>query len=89
MVFYLVMGVKKRVKVSVKVNSGKSKIEKIDEEDFNVFLKSNAENNKANIELLKLFKKYFNCNVSDIRIVSGLSSRRKVVEIKNGRKDYG
>lgn len=68
-----------RLKIKVKSNSGRQEIEKISEEEYKVFLKSSPEDNKANNELIKLLKKKFK---RDIKIVSGLSSRKKVVEIK-------
>lgn len=45
-----------------------------------VHVKEKAEKNKANISVMKLLSKYFNSNV---RIVSGFSSRKKIVEIKD------
>jgi len=43
-----------------------------------VKLKSVPENNKANVELLKVLKKYFGFPV---KIKSGFTSRNKVVEV--------
>lgn len=49
-----------------------------DKSGIKVFLKSSPKKNKANFELIKFLKKYFKKN---IRIISGLSSRRKVVKV--------
>ena len=65
-----------RIELKVKPNSGKSEI--VRKEGYIAFLKSPPENNKANIELLKLAKKYFQ---SEVRIVSGFTSKNKVIEI--------
>ena len=46
-----------------------------------IYLKSPPRNNKANLELIKFFKKEFNLRVE---IVSGLRGRKKVLMIKNG-----
>jgi uncharacterized protein (TIGR00251 family) len=70
-----------RININVKPRSGKQEIKKISETDYRVFLKSLPEENKANIELMKLLKKEFK---KDIKIVSGKTSRKKVVEIKDG-----
>ena len=43
-----------------------------------VRLKSPPKDNKANIELLKLLKKYFKKN---LKIKSGFNSRKKIIEI--------
>ncbi len=66
------------IKIKVKPKSGKSEVIKKTEEDYEVKLKSRAENNKANIELIKLLKKYFK---TEVRIKSGLKSRNKIIEV--------
>lgn len=66
------------IKVSVKTNSGKQEVVKISNDEFKVFLKSVPENNKANLELLKVLKKYFK---KEVKIKSGFSSRKKSVEV--------
>ncbi len=68
-----------RIKVKVKPFLGQQSVEK--KNDFYlVKLKSRPENNKANIELLKLLKKYFKKNV---KIKSGFTSRNKIVEVED------
>ena len=68
-----------KIKVKVKPNSGKQEIIKKDN-FYLVYLQSSPENNKANIELLKLLKKHFK---KEVRIKSGFTSRNKFVEINN------
>lgn len=67
--------------INIKVNtkSGKQEIKKIDEYNYRISLKSKPEENKANIELIKLLKKHFG---KDIKIIKGLKNRNKIVEIK-------
>jgi uncharacterized protein (TIGR00251 family) len=67
-----------RIKVKVRPSSGRQEIEKVSDEEYKVWLKGRAEDGKANLELLKMLKKYFG---KDVRIVSGFTSRNKVVEI--------
>ncbi len=67
------------IKVKAKPKSNRQEIIKKDNE-YIIYLKSAPENNKANIELTKLLKKYFNKSVS---IKSGLTSRNKIVEIND------
>lgn len=45
-----------------------------------IHLKATPEKNKANLELIKFFKKRFNLRVE---IISGLKARKKVLRIKN------
>jgi len=56
---------------------------KISDDEYKISLKERAENNKANIELIKLLGKRFNISSNDINIIKGLKSRNKIIEIKN------
>jgi len=49
-----------------------------------VFLKSAPEKNKANMELLKEMKRLLK---AEVRIVSGLTSKRKVLEIQISKEE--
>jgi len=66
------------INIKVKPNSGKQEVEKISDNNYLVYLKKPAQDNKANLELLKLLKKEFK---KPVKIVKGLKSRDKVVEI--------
>jgi len=67
--------------IKVHPNSGKQEIVRVGENNYEVYLKSAPEGNKANIEMIKLLSKYFN---SKLRILRGRTSRKKVVEVENG-----
>jgi len=67
-----------KIKIKVRPNSGKQEIIKTGEK-YAVSLKEKAEHNKANLELLKLLKRYFK---KEVRIISGLKNRNKIVEIR-------
>ena len=71
------------LKIRAKPNSKKQEIRKISEKEYIISLKENAENNKANLELLKVMKKYLR---KDIKIIKGLRSRNKIIEVKDGNK---
>ena len=64
-------------KIKVKVKPG-SKIQEIkkEEDKYIIKLKSHAEDNKANLELVKMLKKYFKKNV---KIKSGFTSKNKII----------
>ena len=66
------------IKVKVKANSGKQEIIK-DNGNYIAYLKSAPENNKANIELLKLIGKHFK---KTARIKTGIRGRNKTIEVK-------
>ncbi len=67
-----------KIKIKVKPGSGKQEIVKTGDE-YLVYLKNRAEDGKANLELLKLLKKYFGKNIN---IIKGLKSRNKIIELK-------
>lgn len=71
------------INVTAKPGSAEQEICAADEKNFSVKLKSRAEDNKANIELIKLLAKHFNTTQKNISIIRGMKSRKKVVEIKH------
>jgi len=65
------------IKVKVKPNSKKQEV-KEENGIYIVRLKSPPENNKANVELIKLLTKHFR---KSLKIKSGFTSKNKTVEI--------
>ncbi|MBS3100287.1 DUF167 domain-containing protein [Candidatus Pacearchaeota archaeon] len=73
--------------INVKVNPNK-KEQSINEQEGCYIINltspaetSPAEDNKANIELIKMLAEHFNTNQMNIRIKHGKNSRKKLVEI--------
>lgn len=64
--------------VKARPNSGKQEVKKVFDAEYIVYLKKPAEDNKANIELIKLLKKHF---LKDIKIIKGLKSKNKIVGV--------
>lgn len=54
---------------------------KVDGDRILVGLRSRPVKGKANLELIKKLARYFKVSSSQVRIISGLKSRRKTVEI--------
>jgi hypothetical protein len=83
---------KKEIYLRIKVfpNSSKTKIKEIkidnienkDVETLIFNIKAQAEKNKANQELMKFLSKEFNVLEKDVSIISGASSRIKLIKIK-------
>ena len=67
-----------KIKIKVHPSSSKEKIIKINEEEFEIWIKEPAKKNKANIILIKLLKKYFK---KDVRLISGFKSKNKIAEV--------
>mgnify|MGYP001610871769 CR=1 FL=1 len=71
------------ISVKAKPKSGKSEIiEIVKDKEYVICLKAEAENNKANIEMINLLSKYFKTSYNHIRIKGGKTSKNKVVEVK-------
>ena len=70
-----------RVKISVKLhpNSSQEKIVKLNEKEYEVWIKEKPIDGKANEELIKILKKYFK---KQVEIVSGFKSKNKIIEIE-------
>jgi len=66
------------IQVKVYPHSGKEEIVKINEKEYKIYLKKPAEDNKANIELLKILKRHFK---SEAKLIKGLTSKNKIVMI--------
>ena len=69
-----------KLRIIVKANSPKNEILDYDEnrDALKVNIKAPAENNKANVEIVKYFKKL---TKQKVRIVSGLKSKKKTLVI--------
>ncbi len=70
------------MKISVKIhtNSSQEKIEKSGENKLEIWIKEKPLKNKANLKLKKILKKSFQKN---IKIISGLNSKKKIIEISD------
>ena len=68
-----------KIKIKVKPNSLRSEILEEDGK-YIAYLKSSPVNNKANVELLKLLKKFFK---GDVKIKSGFTSKNKIIEVED------
>ena len=69
-----------RFQVRVKTGCSENSIEEFGDRRYLVYLKSQPENNKANIELINLLAKHLGVPPLKLKIVSGSSSRDKILE---------
>lgn len=72
------------MKISVKVKPGarEYKVEKVDGNNYNVWVKERPEKGKANEAVIRVLAGYFKVPKSNVVVVTGFSSKRKIVEIK-------
>lgn len=71
------------MKIFVKVKPGakENKIKKVDAVRFEISVKEPPKENKANFAALELLSDYFKVPFSKIRIISGATSRNKVIDL--------
>jgi len=72
-----------KIFVKAKPNAPEEKIEKIDENNFVVSVKEPPIKGKANEAIRNALAVYFKTASSRVKIISGYSSRNKIVEIIN------
>lgn len=70
-----------KVIVHVRPKSKQAKVEKIDEGQYRVWVRTAPERGKANIEMIKLLADHFQVPKYSIRIVIGKTAREKLVEV--------
>ena len=73
-----------KLSITVKTRAKQEKIEKTDGGcGYTVHVKEPPVENKANSAIIKLLSKYFRVPKSQITILSGMQSKRRIIEIKN------
>ena len=69
-----------KIKIKVNPDSSQQRINKISDREYEVWLKQKPVDGKANVELIKMMKKYLGKNVS---LKSGISSKNKILLVKD------
>lgn len=70
-----------KIFVKAKPNAKEERLEKVDENNFIVAVKEPAKEGRANWAIEKALARYFKVPPAQVRILSGRTSRYKVVEI--------
>lgn len=68
------------LEVKVKTNSKSQEVLTKGQNKYLVYLKNSPEDNKANLELIKLLKKKFN---REIKILRGKTSKNKIIKVED------
>ena len=68
--------------INIHVYRGPKNI-RIKENGLDVYMYEPMENNQANAGIIKQLSKFYNVNSTDIKIISGLKSKKKSILIKN------
>ncbi len=70
-----------KIIVKAKPNARENRVQKIDESNFVVFVKEAPLQGKANEAIIKLLAQYFKTSPLLVEIVSGRTSRTKIIII--------
>lgn len=68
--------------VNVKPGAKEEKIERISENEFNIWVEERAEGNKANVRVINVLAKVLGVNFKSITIKTP-KSRRKIIEVNS------
>lgn len=69
------------VKVNVRTNCRQEKIEKIDKNEYKIWVKEPAKDNKANEAVINIISDTLGVRKSSIQITKGLKSKSKLIKI--------
>ncbi|OHA62945.1 MAG: hypothetical protein A2748_00500 [Candidatus Wildermuthbacteria bacterium RIFCSPHIGHO2_01_FULL_45_20] len=67
--------------VTVKAGAKQNIVEKIGANEFKVTVKEPSKEGKANLAVIDLLSEYFDAPKNNVRIVSGLGAKKKIVQI--------
>lgn len=70
-----------KINVKAKPNSREEKVERLDDSNYVVSVKEPPVKGKANVAIRNALAIYFKMASSNVRIISGHSSRNKIIEI--------
>lgn len=70
-----------RIFIKTKPRAHENLVERVDESNFNVLITASPVKGLANQAIVKVVAEYFKVAPSRVRIVSGFTSRQKILEI--------
>lgn len=69
------------MRINVRVRHGKGEIKEV-AEGIEIFTSEPMENNRANVDIIRQLARKYGVNSANVRIISGASKRRKIIEIE-------
>ena len=71
-----------RISVKVKPNARKNEVQQLEGNQYQVFVNASPIDGKANEKLIEVLSEYFDKPKRNINIVSGFTSKTKIVDIE-------
>ncbi len=72
------------ISVAVKPYSKKAKVVEVEPGSYEISITAKPVKGKANKEIIELLAEFFKVRKSQIKIVRGVKSRKKIIEIEEG-----
>lgn len=70
-----------KIFIKVKTKAKNELVKKLDNSHYSVSIKKPPVQGKANQAIMEALAEYFEVNKSNVKIVSGLTSKQKIIEI--------
>jgi len=71
-----------KIFIKAKPNSKNESVKKLSETNFEICVKEPPVKGQANVAIIMALAKHFGVRFSEVKIISGYTSRQKIVEIK-------
>jgi len=75
-----------KINIRVKTNAKSERVEKTGKNQFKIWTKEPAKENKANLSIIKIISRVYKIPKSSVSLVRGLKSKEKVFEVDLGEK---
>ena len=73
-----------KIFVKVKPNSKEERLEKMDENNYSVWVKEKPREGRANLAAIKILAEHFGVSKSNVILLKGRTSKQKIFEIDKG-----
>ena len=70
-----------KISVTVKANAKGNRVERIDDTHFRAWVKEPPQEGRANEAVIRVMSDYLDCPKSRLKILSGLRSKNKTIQI--------
>jgi uncharacterized protein (TIGR00251 family) len=77
-----------RIYLKVITRSSQQKVEKVSEGDYKIWINSVPEKGKANQEIINILANYFGVSKSEVAIIGGKTSSKKIIDIIPSPTNY-
>ncbi len=77
-----------KIEVLVKTNAKQNKVQRLDGNQFLVWVKAKPQEGQANRAIIEALAEYFDIAKSKIELLKGQTSKQKVFDVEDNRGEY-